>query len=398
MVDQVLARYKCDSNTAVRFKLVQCQNDVFDKGKEFHPTFSHQFFGDNETIFGYSNLEVQLYYHSGSLLTYMGMKHDGEVNKNVIDGVQPDPVLSVIAEKYPAGCTTTLDEFIAKLPEEDKFMPMGELLHSYKGNDVEYEIYKADVTTPRLKDYHEKLQTFLLWFIDASSYIDPDDERWRFFLLFEKRKEAGNTHYSIVGYMTVYQYYAYPDMIRPRISQMLILPPFQKQGHGVQLLQTVDKFYIKDPQVLDITVEDPSYDFMRLRDFVDALRCRDLSAFAPENLRSGFNNKMAEQARKELKITKVQCRRVYEILRLRVTDLSSAKEYTSYRLEVKNRLNVPFQKEKADIEKLKLLLKPEELTATATLQSTHERMQHLDQMYQELEAHYKKTIERMAAA
>lgn len=160
----------------------------------------------------------------------------------------------------------------------------------------------------------------------------------------------------------------------------------------------MDKFYIKDPQVLDITVEDPSYDFMRLRDFVDALRCRDLSAFAPENLRSGFNNKMAEQARKELKITKVQCRRVYEILRLRVTDLSSAKEYTSYRLEVKNRLNVPFQKEKADIEKLKLLLKPEELTATATLQSTHERMQHLDQMYQELEAHYKKTIERMAAA
>ena len=31
--------------------------------------------------------------------------------------------------------------------------------------------FQADVTTPRLKDYHERLQTFLLWFIDASSYI-----------------------------------------------------------------------------------------------------------------------------------------------------------------------------------------------------------------------------------
>lgn len=38
---------------------------------------------------------------------------------------------------------TNLDEFIAKLPEEAKFMPMGELLHSYKCNDTEYEIYKV---------------------------------------------------------------------------------------------------------------------------------------------------------------------------------------------------------------------------------------------------------------
>ena len=39
---------------------------------------------------------------------------------------------------------TNLDEFIAKLPEEAKFMPMGELLHSYKYNDTEYEIYKVN--------------------------------------------------------------------------------------------------------------------------------------------------------------------------------------------------------------------------------------------------------------
>ena len=39
----------------------------------------------------------------------------------------------------------------------------------------------------------------------------------------------------------------------------------------------------------------------------------------------------------------MQCRRVYEILRLRVTDLSNAEEYKSFRLGVKNRLNVPFQ-------------------------------------------------------
>jgi len=33
-------------------------------------------------------LEVQLYYHSGTLLTYMGLKHDGEVNSKIVEGVQ----------------------------------------------------------------------------------------------------------------------------------------------------------------------------------------------------------------------------------------------------------------------------------------------------------------------
>ena len=50
------------------------------------------------------------------------------------------------------------------------------------------------------------------------------------------------------------------------------------------------------------------------------------------------------------------------------------------------------------MEKLKLLLKPEELSATGTLHTQHERMQHLDQVYQELELIYKKTIERMSAS
>ncbi|PFX27487.1 Histone acetyltransferase type B catalytic subunit [Stylophora pistillata] len=389
MADQALTRYKCDSNTAVRFKLVQCENDVFDKGKEFHPTFSHQYFGDNETIFGYSDLEVQLYYHAGSLLTYIGMKHDGQINSK---GLEPDPVMNIIADRYPAGFLTNLDEFIAKLPGEGKFRPMGELLHSYKQNNAEYEMYKgeitcssitsgsqrideaaregsnllsggagmaqwrehslpttvaqvlfsdlashADVTTPRLRGYHEKLQTFLLWFIDASSYI-------------------------------------------------------------AQMLQTVDKLYIKDPQVLDITVEDPSYDFLRLRDYVDALACINLSAFSQENLLNGFSGEMVKEAQEKLKINKIQCRRVYEILRLRVTDLSNAEDYKSYRLEVKKRLNVPFQKEKADMEKLKLILKPEELSATVNMQTPQERMQHLEQLYQELESHYRKTIERIAAS
>jgi len=34
---------------------------------------------------------------------------------------------------------------------------------------------------------------------------------------------------------------------------------------------------------------------------------------------------------------------VYEILRLRVTDVHNSEQYRRYRLDVKNRLNVPYQ-------------------------------------------------------
>lgn len=62
-----------------------------------------------------------------------------------------------------------------------------------------------------------------------------------------------------------------------------------------------------EPVVFFFAVEDPSYDFLRLRDYIDALGCSKLSSFAPENLCGGFNEKMVEQARKELKINKVGC-------------------------------------------------------------------------------------------
>lgn len=59
--------------------------------------------------------------------------------------------------------------------------------------------------------------------------------------------------YAIAGYATVYQYYAYPKNIRPRISQMLVLPPFQRQGIGANLLRTIYNQYLGMDEVLDIT-------------------------------------------------------------------------------------------------------------------------------------------------
>ena len=59
--------------------------------------------------------------------------------------------------------------------------------------------------------------------------------------------------FAICGYATVYLYYAYPNKTRPRISQFLILPPFQRMGLGAKLLNEVYRSFYKDSNILDIT-------------------------------------------------------------------------------------------------------------------------------------------------
>ena len=70
---------------------------------------------------------------------------------------------------------------------------------------------------------------------------------------FEKYKSDGDTMYAFAGYMTVYNYYAYPEKVRPRISQVLVMPPFQRQGHGAKLLQTFYNDCYSRSNILDIT-------------------------------------------------------------------------------------------------------------------------------------------------
>lgn len=47
----------------------------------------------------------------------------------------------------------------------------------------EFEIYKTDIEAPGFREFHDRLQTFILFFIDAASYIDVDDDRWTYYLL-----------------------------------------------------------------------------------------------------------------------------------------------------------------------------------------------------------------------
>ena len=92
-----------------------------------------------------------------------------------------------------------------------------------------------------------------------------------------------------------------------------------------------------------ISVEDPSEDFARVRDYVDVLNCMDLPAFAKDAVKQGFKTAMVDEAKDKFKMNPKQARRVYEIIRLRYTNVNLAEDYKGYRVSVKKRLFVPYQ-------------------------------------------------------
>lgn len=115
-----------------------------------------------------------------------------------------------LGEVLRTGYTTNLDDFSAKIEKSQiNFQPIGELVHTFTlakrpptpvekinghGSRVNgtsgtstspktYEIYSCDITVPKFKEYLLKMETFILWFIDAASFVDPDDERWKFYVM-----------------------------------------------------------------------------------------------------------------------------------------------------------------------------------------------------------------------
>ena len=140
--------------------------------------------------------------------------------------------------------------------------------------------------------------------------------------MYDHRDGADGTAgaYKFLGYSTVYAYhpivpsvtpahpkqkidipYPYPadfvsDLpVRSRISQFVILPPYQHSGLGAALYSSVYQSLVADPLVFEVTVEDPSEAFDDLRDLNDLAFLRAQPEF--QALKINPSVKAAKKAR-----------------------------------------------------------------------------------------------------
>jgi histone acetyltransferase 1 len=322
----------------------------------FHPEFTYDIFGEEEQVFGYTDLELDLDFRANDLKPSLRISY-GEKWKPVGETKAMD-LNAMLREALPE-CMSILLSFDLGVSQEgndrltfadafegapdytlgpdatdSSWKPPGKLLHSYTLHGREFEIWSASLADPVAKEIFRRMQIFVSFYIEGGTRQKLDDaawtmERWTLFLTYEitPLKEAcGVSPYTIVGFATSYRLWIFPTaeimkatskasngnasyipppvaidietseylepydplsaQSRERISQFVILPPYQKTSHGSHLYNAMFASFIATPNIYEITVEDPNEAFDDMRDYCDILYLRSLPEFAALSLPS----------------------------------------------------------------------------------------------------------------
>ncbi|KAF9194830.1 histone acetyltransferase 1 [Haplosporangium sp. Z 767] len=329
-----LKQWVTNSSEAVNIRLVRAAPGNGDEEEdddiiEFNPAFTYPIFGEQEQIYGYKDLAINLEFASGSLASCFSM---GYKDKKP----DADKIYAKMKDFLPGDIIDNHDLFLQITQRDNKeFKPMGNKVAEYRINHEGYE-NSAKFDTPRFLEYHRRMQCFAIFFIEGASFIEDTDEKWEARLLFERVTENGEQSYNFVGYCNMYPYFYYPDQIRMRISQFLILPPYQQQGHGNRLYQSLYNDFCSRKEIREMTVEDPNEEFSDLRDKNDMRHLTDMGVF--KGVQAPIKNDRIEQVAKTYKLTKRQVARCFELALLKNLDKRNKAQYKAFRLQVKERL------------------------------------------------------------
>ena len=207
---------------------------------------------------------------------------------------------------------------------DSKWKPPGTLHDSFDTPDGRYEIWKGSLADPAVKQLNTRIRILVPLFIEGGSYIGQkegeespqldlsDADRWTVFFLYRKDTLADDptkSSYIFMGYSTIYRFYWFQPTppaspaegwelpsgnldlaelpCRTRLSQFVILPPFQGKGHGARLYKSIFSHYHKHPQTQEFTVEDPNEAFDDLRDICDLAFLRTWPEFNALRLKTG---------------------------------------------------------------------------------------------------------------
>ncbi|KAK4639627.1 histone acetyltransferase 1 [Podospora bellae-mahoneyi] len=385
------------------------------KESKFHPRFTYPIFGEEEEIFGYQDLQINLRYNATDMRPNLQIKFSKQFP--AIGDAEPLDIKEVLSEFLPEVAFQPLKDWKSELAKpRDDWTPPGELLTSFTNKAGRFEVWKGSLSDPAVKQLVKRIQILVPLFIEGGTAINVDDKdagHWTVFFLYQKKTDPSNKKptYIFAGYSTVYRFFflhlpptppttplsdntSSPSPIndpivikedfplgtptvdittlpcRSRISQFLILPPFQHLSLGSRLYHTVYQTYLSHPPTKEITVEDPNEAFDDMRDINDLRRLRSLPSFqalqintstpipktgpVPKNI---IDEAAAEKVRKEAKITKRQFYRVLEMHLMsrlgesvrpgigldeskKVASATERKEYALWKLMLKKRLYV----------------------------------------------------------
>ena len=99
--------------------------------------------------------------------------------------------------------------------------------------------------------FKQRMEVLLLFYIDGVSFIFEELDTWIYFIVFKKVKDSNRKMF--VGMLSKYIFRLSSVKERHRISQVFIMPAYQKTGHGKELIDIVYDISLKNPTCFEIT-------------------------------------------------------------------------------------------------------------------------------------------------
>ncbi|KAI1074099.1 histone acetyl transferase HAT1-like protein [Whalleya microplaca] len=296
-----------DADEAFTLSLVRPTSSGIERIASFNPKFTYPIFGEDERIFGYKGLKINLQYDARDLRPNFSVSSLRKFS--TVGDVEALDVKTVMKEFLPGVAFQSKQEYELALKNiPDTWTPPGRLIKTHEKDGEVYEVWQGNLADLGVRQLVKRIQIVTLLFIEGGSYIgedadgkdEPDSSlaRWTVYFVYKKQGspgDAGKHQYTFQGYSTVYNFWMFQQPTPPsspgkandswelsegdfsleeiphraRISQFVILPPFQGKGIGALLYDTIFGVGMNTTHTKEVTVEDPNEDFDLLRDLCD---------------------------------------------------------------------------------------------------------------------------------
>lgn len=335
-----------EAKDCIQIYLVSSKEEVGDSSSfRIEPVDLNSLFEEDGKIYGYQGLKITVWVSSVSFHAYadISFQSSSDGGKGITD------LKSALKNVFAETLVESKEEFLQTFSTQSNFIRSivsgGEVLQQttsnghVRGSDSHIEATTSNLEVVRMVigntaagPLYGQLIPLVLLLVDGSSPIDVTDPSWELYLLIQKKSDQeGDVRSVLLGFAALYRFYHYPDSSRLRISQILVLPPYQHKGYGRYLLEVLNDVAISE-DVYDLTIEEPLDYLQHVRTCIDIRR---LLVFEPikeavdeaiSHLKQGKLSKKVqiprltpppsavEEVRKSLKINKKQFLQCWEVL------------------------------------------------------------------------------------
>ncbi|KAI4347028.1 hypothetical protein L6164_007877 [Bauhinia variegata] len=335
-----------EANECIKIFLVSSKEEFgAPESYSIDPVDLNGFFDDDGKIYGYEGLKITIWVSSISFHAYadISFQSTSDRGKGVTD--LKSALQSIFAETLVESKDEFLQTFLTDKDFVRTIVSNGEVLKQKAFNGhiddtnghaeaaiSNVEVVRMVVGNTATGHLYSCIIPLVLLLVDGSSPIDVTDPRWELYLLIQKiTDQQREIQCRLIGFTAVYRFHHYPDDTRLRLSQILVLPPYQHKGYGRYLLEVLNDVVISE-NVFDLTVEEPLDHFQHVRTCVDTLRLLHFepvqasATSAVSLLKQGRLSKktqsprllpppsVVENVRKSLKINKKQFLQCWEVL------------------------------------------------------------------------------------